>query len=160
MGSWSIISHSTRQTMSWGRKLGKLAEGGEIVGLVGELGAGKTTFVRGFAAGLEVGKDAWVRSPTFTLINEYQGRVPVYHIDLYRLGNAEEIDALNLREYLYSGGASLIEWFEYLPAGEVDEYLEVRMAHAGPTGRDLTFIAYGERYEQILAKLRAAASES
>ena len=158
MGSLSVISKSTRQTMSWGRKLGKLVQGGEIVGLIGELGAGKTSFVRGFAAGAEVGKDAWVRSPTFTLINEYHGRLPVYHIDLYRIGKAEEIDALNLREYLYSHGASLIEWFEYLPPGEVDEYLEVRMAHAGRTGRELTFVTHGERYEGILAKLREAAS--
>jgi len=159
MGSWSVISNSTRQTMSWGRKLGKLVQGGEIVGLVGELGAGKTTFVRGFAAGAEVGKDAWVRSPTFTLINEYHGRLPVYHIDLYRIGKAEEINSLNLREYLYSNGVSLIEWFEYLPSAEVDEYLEVKMAHAGRTGRELNFIARGERYEKILEKLRDRVSK-
>ena len=159
MGSWSVISNSTRQTMSWGRKLGKLVQGGEIVGLVGELGAGKTTFVRGFAAGAEVGKDAWVRSPTFTLINEYHGRLPVYHIDLYRIGKAEEINSLNLREYLYSNGVSLIEWFEYLPSAEVDEYLEVKRAHAGRTGRELNFIARGERYEKILEKLRDRVSK-
>ncbi len=95
-----------------------------------------------------------MRSPTFTLINEYQGRLPVYHIDLYRIGKAEEMDALNLREYLYSDGVSLIEWFEYLPADEVDEHLEIRMAHAGGTGRELTFVAHGERYEEIIEKLR------
>lgn len=160
MESWSVIAGSTRQTMSWGRKLGKLAQGGEIIGLVGELGSGKTTFVRGFAAGAEVQKNAWVRSPTFTLINEYQGRVPIYHIDLYRIGKAEEIDALNLREYLYSAGASLIEWFDYLPPGEVDEYLEVRMAHAGRNGRELTLVAHGERYEKILKKLRQDVTHS
>ena len=140
--------------MTWGRKVGELAQGGDIIGLVGELGTGKTCFVRGFAAGAKVGKDAWVRSPTFTLINEYQGRLPVYHIDLYRIGKAEEIDALNLREYLYSNGVSLIEWFEYLPSAEVDEYLEVKMTHAGRTERELTFIAHGERYEEILNELR------
>ncbi|MGH7854169.1 MAG: tRNA (adenosine(37)-N6)-threonylcarbamoyltransferase complex ATPase subunit type 1 TsaE [Candidatus Binatia bacterium] len=160
MGSWTVIANSSRKTMSWGRKLGKLVQGGEIIGLDGELGAGKTTFVRGFAAGAGVGKDAWVRSPTFTLINEYQGRLPVYHIDLYRIGKAEEkIDALNLREYLYSIGVSLIEWFEYLPAGEADEYLEVKMAHAGRTARELTFIAHGERYEILLKDLRLEMDE-
>lgn len=153
MGSWTATSGSTRKTMSLGRKLGTLVQGGEIVGLVGELGAGKTCFVRGFAEGVEVGKEAWVRSPTFTLINEYQGRLPVYHIDLYRIGKAEEIDALNLREYLYSDGVSLIEWFDYLPAGEADEYLEVKMAHAGRMGRSITFIAHGARYEEIVNEL-------
>jgi len=154
MGAWTVISNSSRKTMSWGRKLGKLVQGGEIIGLAGELGAGKTTFTRGFAAGAGVGKDAWVRSPSFTLINEYQGRLPVFHIDLYRIGKTEEIDALNLREYLYSTGVSLIEWFEYLPADEVDEYLEIKMVHAGRTARELTFVAHGERYEILLKDLR------
>ena len=128
MGSWSVVAESSRQTMSWGRRLGKLAQGGEIIGLVGELGAGKTCFVRGVADGAGVGKSAWVRSPTFTLINEYQGRLPIYHIDLYRVGNRADIDGLNLREYLYADGLSLIEWFEYLPAAEVDEYLQLNMS--------------------------------
>jgi len=154
MGSWTVVAHSPRQTMSLGAKLGKLVQGGEIIGLVGELGAGKTCFVRGFAAGAKVGKDAWVRSPTFTLINEYQGRLPVYHIDLYRVGKRDEIESLNLREYLYSDGVSLIEWFEYLPAGEVDNFLEVKIAHAGGAKRNITFVAHGARYEQWLVALR------
>lgn len=140
--------------MSWGRKLGKLAQGGEIIGLVGELGAGKTCFVRGFAEGIGVGKEAWVRSPTFTLINEYSGRVPVYHIDLYRVAKPDEQDGLNLREYLYGDGVSLVEWFEYLPAEEVDEYLEVSLTHLGGAKRELTFVARGERYERLLKELR------
>ena len=159
MESWTVISNSSRKTMGWGRQLGKLVQGGEIIGLVGELGTGKTTLTRGVAAGAGVGKDAWVRSPTFTLINEYQGRLPVYHIDLYRIGKAEEMDALNLREYLYSTGVSLIEWFEYLPAGEADEYLEIKMAYAGRTGRELTFVARGGRYERMLAELRSGTGE-
>ena len=69
--------------------------------------------MRGVTEGADVGKEAWVRSPTFTLINEYQGRVSVYHIDLYRLSNQAELEGLNLREYLYSEGISLIEWFGF-----------------------------------------------
>ena len=155
MGSWSVISQSARQTMNWGRKLGKLVQGGEIIGLVGELGAGKTCLVRGFAEGIGVDNGAWVRSPTFTLINEYDGRLPVYHIDLYRVNNAEEIETLNLREYLYSSGVSLIEWFDYLPGNEVNEFLEIRLAHAGPKARELTFLAQGERYEKLIENLQA-----
>ena len=140
--------------MSWGKSLGKLLEAGEILGLIGELGAGKTCFVRGLAEGLEVGKKAWIRSPTFTLINEYQGRLPVYHIDLYRVGNRNELEGLNLREYLYSDGVSVIEWFEHLPADEVDEYLELRIAHADGSNRELAFTPHGERYEKILDSLK------
>jgi tRNA threonylcarbamoyladenosine biosynthesis protein TsaE len=146
--------------LGWGRRLGKLALGGEIIGLIGELGAGKTCFVRGVAEGAGVGNKAWVRSPTFTLINEYQGRVPVYHIDLYRVGNNHaDIEGLNLREYLYADGMSLIEWFEYLPATEVDEYLELKIAHASATARELTFSAHGERYEQLLQELKKMVSQ-
>ena len=155
MTPWVVLSTSARMTMSFGRRLAKLVQGGEIIGLQGELGTGKTTFVRGFCAGIEVSQKAWVRSPTFTLINEYQGRLPVYHIDLYRIARAEEIDALNLREYLYSDGVSLIEWSERLPADELEEYLEVSLAHRNKSKRQVTFTARGERYEGILQQLRA-----
>jgi tRNA threonylcarbamoyladenosine biosynthesis protein TsaE len=155
MTPWVVLSTSTRMTMSFGQRLAKLVRGGEIIGLRGELGTGKTTFVRGFCAGIEVSQKAWVRSPTFTLINEYQGRLPVYHIDLYRIARAEEIEALNLREYLYSGGVSLVEWSERLPADELEEYLEVSLAHRDKSKRQVTFTARGERYEGILQQLKA-----
>jgi len=154
MVSWSVLTGSPRQTMSWGSRLGKLLEGGEIIALIGELGAGKTCFVRGVTRGLEVGKDAWIRSPSFTLINEYHGRLPVYHIDLYRIETRAQVQGLNLREYLYSDGVSLIEWFENLPADEVDEYLELRIAYANGNRRQLTFSPYGERYKEIVESLR------
>jgi len=157
--SWSAVSKSARETISWGRRLGRLVKGGEIIGLVGELGAGKTCFVRGFTEGVGVDKGSWVRSPTFTLINEYEGRLPVYHIDLYRVGKREQLDELNLREYLYSDGVSLIEWFEYLPADEADEYLELKLFHAGGSKRELTFVSHGERYEEILDRLRKFKNE-
>ena len=155
MGLWSVASRSSAQTRNWGGKLGKLLKGGEIIGLVGELGTGKTCFVRGMAEGLDVGPDAWIRSPTFTLINEYHGRLPVYHIDLYRVGSREELEGLNLREYLYSDGVSVVEWFEHLPADEVNEYLEVKLAYANGNKRQLMFTPRGKRYEQIVERLKA-----
>lgn len=154
MASWSVLTRSPRQTMGWGSRLGKLLEGGEIVALIGELGVGKTCFVRGVTQGLEVGKDAWIRSPSFTLINEYQGRLPVYHIDLYRVETRPQLEGLNLREYVYSDGVSLIEWFEHLPADEVDEYLELKMAYVDGNRRQLTFSPHGQRYKKIVESLR------
>jgi tRNA threonylcarbamoyladenosine biosynthesis protein TsaE len=140
--------------MGWGERLGKHLEGGEIIGLIGELGAGKTCFVRGVTQALAVRRDAWIRSPTFTLINEYGGRLPVYHIDLYRIDSPDALEGLNLREYLYSEGVSLIEWFDKLPANEVDEYLEVKLAYANGANRELTFTSRGERYRKIVQGLR------
>ncbi len=156
MGSWSVVSRSARQTRAWGKRLGKLLQGGEIIGLVGELGAGKTCFVRGVAEGLDVDREEWIRSPTFTLINEYPGRLPVFHIDLYRIESRNELEGLNLREYLYSDGVSLIEWFEHLPADEVDEYLELAIGHVENTKRELKFTAHGERYERIIKELKGS----
>ena len=154
MAEWSVVTRSPRQTMNLGASLGRLLQGGEIIGLKGELGAGKTCFVRGVATGLGVRGDTWIRSPTFTLINEYQGRVPIYHIDLYRVSAPGQADGLNLREYLYSTGVSLIEWFEYLPSREVDHYLSVVMTQIDERQRRIHFNAYGEQYDSIVEAMR------
>ena len=148
-----VVSRSAVQTRNWGKRLGRLMQGGEIVGLTGELGSGKTCFARGVAEGLDVGKEAWIRSPTFTLINEYDGRLPMYHIDLYRIGNARELEELNLREYLFSGGVSVVEWFEHLPEREVDEWLQVNFEHGSGNQRSLTFTAHGRQYKEIVNTL-------
>ena len=142
--------------MSWGKSLGKLLKGGEIIGLIGELGVGKTCFVRGLAEGLGVVREAWIRSPTFTLINEYHGRLPVYHIDLYRIGNRPELEGLGLRDYLYSDGVSVIEWFDHLLVEEVEEYLELRIAYAQGMNRELTFTPHGEQYEKIIEEFKSS----
>jgi tRNA threonylcarbamoyladenosine biosynthesis protein TsaE len=154
MSAWSFVSSSEKQTGGCGEKLARLLQGGEIIGLKGELGTGKTCFVRGVAGGLGVGRSAWVRSPTFTLINEYHGRLPVYHIDLYRVSQRAEQETLDLRDYLYGDGVSLIEWFEYLALEEVGEHLEVQFSHAGAKRRALTFIAHGAKYERIVGELK------
>ena len=154
MKSFTVVSRSPAQTRNWGKRLGRLLKGGDIIGLTGELGSGKTCFVRGIAEGLVVGKEAWIRSPSFTLINEYDGRLPLYHIDLYRVGSRREMEELNLREYLFSDGVSLIEWFEHLPVDEVDEYLHVGFAYANGNQRRLTFTGRGTRYQELLEGIK------
>ena len=154
---WVVISRSAEHTRRLGARLGKLLQGGEIIGLVGELGTGKTLFVRGLTEGLEVSR-TWIRSPTFTLVNEYQGRLPIYHIDLYRIERTGELEELNLREYLYSNGVSLIEWFEYFPAGEVEDHLEVELAYREGSKRQLTFLPHGAHYEDLVKALQQQVS--
>ncbi len=131
-----------------------MLKGGEIIGLSGELGSGKTCFVRGMAEGLEVGKEAWIRSPSFTLINEYHGRLPFYHIDLYRVESRRELEELNLLDYLFSDGVSAVEWFEHLPSETVDEYLRIAFGYADDNKRKLTFTAHGSRNEALLKRLK------
>jgi len=103
---------SAKETTSLGQKIGSQLSSGDILALSGPLGAGKTTLIQGIAQGLEV-KD-YVTSPTFILINEYQGRLPFYHIDLYRLEDPAQIEELGLSEYFEKDGVVVIEWAERL----------------------------------------------
>ena len=98
------ISNSPEETLQLGKSFGCSLEAGDIVLLFGDLGAGKTHFTQGICYGLELDKDFYIRSPTFTLINEYPGRLPIYHIDLYRIDNQEEIYSLGLEELLFNQG--------------------------------------------------------
>ena len=115
-----IISRSPEGTFAFGREIAAALRGGEVLALDGDLGAGKTQFVKGLAAGL--GHDGEVTSPTFTLVHEYTGgRLPLFHFDLYRLENAGEVLGLGFDDYLDSGGVLAIEWAgkfpEVLPRG-------------------------------------------
>ncbi len=105
-----FISHSEAQTRRLGARLGELLEGGETIALQGELGTGKTRWVQGVGQGLGVAQN--VTSPTFTLVNEFPGRLTLYHIDLYRINQAAEALAFGLEDYLYGEGVCLIEWAE------------------------------------------------
>jgi len=105
-------SRSPEETLQYGEQLGQSAQPGLVIGLIGDLGAGKTQFVRGFARGLGISER--VHSPTFTLVNEYRtGRIPCYHLDLYRLESAEEILSSGLETYLQpADGVTVVEWFD------------------------------------------------
>ena len=154
------LSQSPTQTMGWGKRLGRVLRGGEVLGLCGELGSGKTCFVRGLAEGLGVAKESWVRSPSFTLINEYEGRVPLIHVDLFRVAAGQEMKELNLEEYFFDNEVvSVVEWFDRLPGEEVDEYLTITFEHRGKSRRRLTFTARGRLYEDIVESLRASKTQ-
>jgi tRNA threonylcarbamoyladenosine biosynthesis protein TsaE len=147
----TIHSHAEDDTRAFGARLGRLVEAGDVIGLHGDLGAGKTCFVRGVAEGLGVAPHK-VRSPTFTLVNEYSGgRSPLYHIDLYRV-SPSDVDRMALREYLYGHGVCAVEWIERL--GEDPPRLHVDLTFVGESGRLLVVSAHGPRYDALLEQLR------
>ena len=106
------FTKSTEETVELGRKIGAFLLPNDVIALTGPLGAGKTTLIQGIAEGL--GVKEYVTSPTFIIINEYQGKVPFYHIDLYRLDEVKEIEDLGIEEYFNCGGVCVIEWAEKL----------------------------------------------
>ena len=107
-------THTPEETVQLGTKIGESLQSGDLVLLFGDLGAGKTTLTQGIARGLGVAEDEYVRSPSFTLINEYRGRMPVFHIDLYRIESASQLENLGLEEILFGEGTSIVEWAEKL----------------------------------------------
>lgn len=141
---------SPDETEALAARLGATAEGGVLVGLEGELGAGKTCFVRGLARGLGVPTDA-VASPTFVIATEYRGgRLPLHHVDCYRL-ETPLADALFLRDVLHGAGVAAVEWFDRLPQVR-DDVLRVSLGHAGDDRRTIRFAAEGPRHERWLAR--------
>jgi tRNA threonylcarbamoyladenosine biosynthesis protein TsaE len=148
----TIESTSARETRAWGRRLGSLLRGGELLGLTGELGAGKTCFIKGVARGLGLPEEDIV-SPTFTMIQEHHGRVPLIHVDLYRL-EGPGLDDLGLREYLFSPAVAAVEWFERLREAVEMDFLAVRISYAGASCRRIQLRATGARHSPIVAKLK------
>jgi tRNA threonylcarbamoyladenosine biosynthesis protein TsaE len=153
-GSVAIVTASPEETEALAARIGAAAVAGDVIALEGELGAGKTAFVRGLAAGLGVAPEE-VASPTFTMVAEYRGRLPLFHIDLYRLAPGEA-DVGALREYAATTGVAAIEWYDRLAPGALDASLRVRIDYAGP-GRRLTFEGRGERGARLVAALPGGA---
>jgi tRNA threonylcarbamoyladenosine biosynthesis protein TsaE len=136
----TLISHNPADTEALGEKFGRAAQRGWVIALSGELGAGKTQFVKGIARGL--GISARVHSPTFTLAAEYDGgRLPLFHLDLYRLENEEQIRSAGLEEFLQPDGVAVIEWAERMADRRppVDDWRRVQIEILGETDRRIVY---------------------
>ena len=132
-----FISHSEAETEALGEKLARsLPEHGVVIAMYGELGAGKTAFVRGLARGLEV--DGAVTSPTFTIVNELYGKRDLFHFDMYRLGSADELFDIGWEDYLDRGGVCAVEWSENVADALPENTVRVRIDRDGDTGRRIT----------------------
>lgn len=108
-----VCTASEKDTVEIGRILGMLLAGGEVIALNGELGAGKTAFTKGIAMGLGISE--YITSPTFALVNEYEGRVPLYHFDVYRINDEDELIEIGFEDYIYGNGVSVVEWSSLTP---------------------------------------------
>lgn len=150
-----FISHSEAQTRRLGARLGELLEAGETIALQGELGTGKTRWVQGVGQGLQV--DQNVTSPTFTLVNEYPGRLTLYHIDLYRINQTAEALAFGLEDYLYGDGVSLIEWAERVVEILPPDRLWITFHYLDDTKRRITMQAAGDRYQRLIEDFKRVA---
>ncbi len=149
-----IISHSEAQTEALGRAIGLTARGGELVGLIGELGAGKTRLVKGIAAGLEVDNEAEVRSPTFVLIREHLGRLRLFHMDAYRLTGPAELNSLGFDEMLDQNALVVVEWADHVKEALPADRLSVDLSIAAPTSRRITLSANGPESQALLERIR------
>ncbi len=152
--SFVYASRGPQDTQSLGARLGELAAPGDVLLLLGRLGAGKTCLVQGLARGL--GVEDYVPSPTFVLMREYKGRLPLYHVDLYRLENAAEIADLGLDDYFYGEGVSVVEWADRAMQLLPPEHLLVEIIFQSTNQRRIHMEAAGKRHGELLSRLHNA----
>lgn len=143
-----FYSKNEMELMDFGSQLGKLLKEGDILILTGELGAGKTTLTKGIAKGLDISQ--MIKSPTYTIVREYQGRLPLYHLDVYRIG--DDPDSIDLDDFIYGGGVTVIEWGNLLDLSLFDDYLEIVLSKK-EDGRLLDLKAKGVRSQQLLEEI-------
>jgi tRNA threonylcarbamoyladenosine biosynthesis protein TsaE len=149
-----FISHSEAQTRRLGARLAAYLQPGDVLALVGDLGSGKTRWIQGVCAGLGVTDP--VISPTFTLVNEYQGLYPVYHIDLYRLADTAETATFGLEDYLYGSGITMIEWADRAKSLLPTDYLTVELHHLEETKRRVILRPRGGRFLALVEAFKQA----
>ena len=153
MSSWSVVSDGESQTLELGWKLGRLLQQSTLVLLQGDLGAGKTVFARGIARGLGVDPQIPITSPTFTLMNHYHGRLDLYHFDLYRLSDPDELIELGFDDYAYGSGVALIEWPEKLDNPETPG-LWVDLKRIDDERREIDFFLKGDGNRELIITLQ------
>ncbi|MBH0167554.1 tRNA (adenosine(37)-N6)-threonylcarbamoyltransferase complex ATPase subunit type 1 TsaE [Fictibacillus sp. 7GRE50] len=149
MSTYQYETKSAEETMSFAEKLGSILQKGDVLTLAGDLGAGKTTFTKGLAKGLGVTRT--VNSPTFTIIKEYSGRLPLYHMDVYRLEDSDE--DLGFDEYFSGEGVCVVEWAVFIEDYLPEERLELVISHKGDDEREIQLKPIGSRYEERVKEI-------
>jgi tRNA threonylcarbamoyladenosine biosynthesis protein TsaE len=150
-----LTTKSPEETQELGRKLGELCRPGDWIGLTGELGAGKTCLVTGLARGLEVPEGYQVTSPTFIIHQIYPGRLPLHHMDLYRIHQTAELFELGYQEFLEEGGVCAVEWCEQVPGAIPESGVVVRLEIEDENSRAIGIKKINKRGEELLSGLQA-----
>lgn len=155
MASYEFLSNSPAATSTLGKRVGERLQPGSVVALTGELGCGKTLLTRGICAGLDVPLRQ-VNSPTFVLVNEYRGRLPVFHMDLYRLGTEVDVVELGITDYLSrtASGVLIIEWAEKIPSLLPDDLLRVEFEIISARKRRIVFSASDRKFGNLIKELK------
>ncbi len=148
------MTHTPDETQKLGKTIGKWIEHPLVIGLTGDLGSGKTAFVQGLAEGLEVPDEYYITSPTFTLINEYPGRLSLFHIDLYRLDSISDLEDIGLDELLYDQAVIAIEWAEKMSDDLPAEHLTMTFEITDDDYRRVALIAYGQNLVNLIRALK------
>lgn len=151
-----IVSTAPEQSFSFGRQLGQLLQEGSVLCLIGDLGAGKTLLVQGIAQGLGLNEE--ITSPTFTVMNVYEGTIPVYHFDLYRLESPEQLVDIGFDEYTNGGGIAIIEWPDKFPGFMPDSYLRIELIKTGDNDRLIKVSPQGAHHHLLYEELKQACS--
>ncbi|SDZ43062.1 tRNA threonylcarbamoyladenosine biosynthesis protein TsaE [Bacillus sp. 166amftsu] len=149
LNRYEIKTTSSEETQHLSERLGHLVKEQDVLILEGDLGAGKTTFTKGLAKGLGVKRV--VNSPTFNIIKEYKGRLPLYHMDVYRLAESEE--DLGFDEYFYGEGITVVEWAHLIESFLPNEKLKISLFHTGDDTREIVLEPSGERYIRLCEEL-------
>lgn len=151
----SFVSHSSRDTIRYGRVLGETLRAGCVLGLIGELGSGKTCFVKGIAAGVNNFSEDEVTSPTFTILQEYEGRIPLYHVDAYRLAGPADLDDIGFEDCVAGEGIAVIEWADRIREALPADCLLVRIECLREDERCFILSSTGEQHSGVLKDFSA-----
>lgn len=151
-----IITESLEETQLLGRKIGASISAGTVICLTGDLGSGKTSFVQGLAMGLEVSDDYYITSPTYVLINEYPGRYPLFHVDLYRMEDPVDFEDIGLYEILRGKGVVVVEWADKLSKDFLAEYLAIHFEILNDESRKLTISANALEVSALIERIARA----
>ncbi|MFO7965636.1 MAG: tRNA (adenosine(37)-N6)-threonylcarbamoyltransferase complex ATPase subunit type 1 TsaE [Desulfobacterales bacterium] len=154
-----VTTHGTDHTRLVAEKIGAVLSSGLVIALTGDLGSGKTAFVQGLAKGLEVSEKYYINSPTYTLLNEYRGRMLLAHADLYRLDFGDDIESIGLFDMPDRHCVIAIEWADKLDGRDFDEYLSVHIEIRDENSRALAFTAHGGYPKMVIDLLRTKFKE-